>query len=269
MGCLRNDEIMSTESGSLNNAPHRIAIVTGASSGIGEAICRLLVSTGYSVVGNARSGDKLTALADELGDGFCPVVGDACEDSTVEGMFEMARIHFGGDADCVVVNAGRGLGGPVSEIDLGTFTEIQELNVTGALALMQKAATLMVPVQEKQFPERAADIIVIGSVVGRHVSPFSAAYGATKQAIHSLTEALRREIGPKGVRVSLVEPGFVLSGFQDEAGYSEEMVAEIKEKFSPSLYGDDIAQVIDFILSRPPHVHVGDIVVRPTRQDYP
>jgi len=110
---------------------------------------------------------------------------------------------------------------------------------------------------------------VLGSVVGRNISPFSALYGATKHAVHSLTEALRREIGPKGVRVTLVEPGFVLSGFQDGAGYSKEMVDGFVTRLGPLLVGADIADAIHYVVSRPPHVHVGDIVIRPTRQDYP
>jgi NADP-dependent 3-hydroxy acid dehydrogenase YdfG len=141
--------------------------------------------------------------------------------------------------------------------------------VLGALGLMRAAATRMVPRQEKNFPNSAADIVVLGSVVGRHISPFSALYGATKHAVHSLAEALRREIGPKGVRVTLVEPGFVLSGFQDGAGYSKEMVDGLIDRLGPMLNGAEIADAIHYAISRAPHVHVGDIVIRPTRQDYP
>jgi len=87
--------------------------------------------------------------------------------------------------------------------------------------------------------------------------------------VHALAEGLRREVGPKGVRVSLVEPGIVLSGFQAGAGYSDEMVRGFHEKFGPLLIGDDVANAIHFVVTQPPHVHVSDIVVRPTRQDYP
>jgi len=73
-------------------------------------------------------------------------------------------------------------------------------------------------VQQNVFPRSAADIVIVGSVVGRHISPFNAVYGATKFAVHALAEGLRREVGTKGVRVSLVEPGIVLSGFQSVAG---------------------------------------------------
>ena len=79
----------------------------------------------------------------------------------------------------------------------------------------------------------------------------------------------RRELGPKGIRVSLVEPGLLLSGFQAEAGYSDELVQNFKDKFGPLLIGEDVANTIHFIVSQPPHVHISDIMVRPTRQDYP
>jgi len=94
-------------------------------------------------------------------------------------------------------------------------------------------------------------------------------YGATKFAIHAIAEGLRREIGPKGIRVSLVAPGFVLSGFQASARYSDEMVQKVKEKFGPLLVGEDVANIIHTIVSQPPHVHLSDVVIRPTRQDYP
>jgi len=111
--------------------------------------------------------------------------------------------------------------------------------------------------------------VIIGSVVGRHISPFSAIYGATKFAVHSLVEALRREVGPKGIRVSLVEPGIVVSGFQDAAGYSGDLVHTFEDKFGPLLHGEDIANAIHYIVGQPSHVHISDIMVRPTRQDYP
>lgn len=153
--------------------------------------------------------------------------------------------------------------------DLSKFEEVLKLNVTGALSLLQQAARRMLEVQPARFPQQAADIVIIGSVVGRHISPFSAVYGATKFAVHGLAEGLRREVGPKGIRVSLVEPGIVISGFQDGAGYSDAMVQNFKDKFGPLLYGEDIANAIHFIVTQPPHVHVSDIMVRPTRQDYP
>jgi NADP-dependent 3-hydroxy acid dehydrogenase YdfG len=142
-----------------------------------------------------------------------------------------------------------------------------EINI--ADNLIQKAAQKMVGIQQNAYPKSAADIVIIGSTVGRNISPFSAVYGATKFAVHALAEGLRREVGSKGVRVSLVEPGAVLSGFQAAAGYSDELVNSFHEKFGPLLIGDDIANAVLHIVTQPPHVHISDIVVRPTRQDYP
>jgi NADP-dependent 3-hydroxy acid dehydrogenase YdfG len=161
------------------------------------------------------------------------------------------------------------LGGPVRDADLAQFEDMFRVNVSGVLLLIQKAARRMAVVQEAAFPDSAADIVIIGSVVGRHISPFSAVYGATKFAVHALAEGLRRDIGAKGVRVSLVEPGLVLSGFQKVAGYKEEMVRTLHEKFGPLPTVDDIAGAIYHVVTQPPHVHISDIVVRPTRQDYP
>jgi len=141
--------------------------------------------------------------------------------------------------------------------------------VSGTLALLQKAAQKMVRAQQNVYPKTAADIVIIGSVVGRNISPFSAVYGASKFAVHALAEGLRRAVEPKGVRVSLVEPGIVASGFQSVAGYGEELVNTFNDKYGPLLIGDDIANAIHYMVTRPAHVHVSDIVVRPTRQDYP
>ena len=247
----------------------RVAIVTGTTSGIGEATMRKFVASGFGVIGNGRNAEKLAALENEMGSAFCSVAGDAADDGVLNQLFAKAAGRFGRAADIVVANAGRGLGGSVKDADLDEFETVLKINVSGALALIQKAAKIMVQAQEKAYPQSAADIIIIGSVVGRNVSPFSAVYGASKFAVHSLAEGLRREIGPKGVRVSLVEPGAVLSGFQAVAGYSDDMVKGFHEKFGPLLIGDDIANAIHHIVTQPPHVHISDIVVRPTRQDYP
>ena len=247
----------------------RIAIITGATSGIGEATARKFVASGYAVVGNGRNAEKLRTLENELGAAFVGIAGDASDDTVLERLFASAIERFGTAADIVVANAGRGLGGSVKDADLSKFEEILKLNVTGALSLLQKAAQKMSITQQSGFPEGAADIVIIGSVVGRHISPFSAVYGATKFAVHALAEGLRREVGPKGIRVSLVEPGIVISGFQDAAGYGDDLVHTFNEKFGPLLHGEDIANAIHHIVTQPPHVHISNITVRPTRQDYP
>lgn len=247
----------------------RVAVVTGATSGIGEATARKFVSCGYGVVGNGRNAEKLGVLEGEMGPAFCGVAGDAANSEVLDRLLAAASDRFGRAADIIVVNAGRGLGGKIKDTDLKQFEDLLKINVSGALALMQKAAREMMERQKKDYPELPADIVVVGSVVGRHISPFSAAYGASKFAVHALTESLRREAGPQGVRVSLIEPGLVLSGFQDGAGYTNEMVDKFKKKFGPLLIGEDVAEAVLYVVNQPPHVNISDIVVRPTRQDYP
>jgi NADP-dependent 3-hydroxy acid dehydrogenase YdfG len=247
----------------------RVAIVTGATSGIGEATVRRFVAAGHRVIGGGRTAAKLEALERELGDAFRGVAGDAADRATTDALFATAVSRFGSPASIVVANAGRGLGGSLKDVDLAEFDAILKTNVSAAAALMQRAARDLSAAQAAGFPRAAADIVVIGSVVGRHISPFSGVYGATKFAVHALTEALRREIGPKGVRVSLVEPAIVVSGFQAGAGYSDELTRGFNERFGPLLSPGEVAEAIHFIVSQPPHVHISDVVVRPTRQDYP
>jgi NADP-dependent 3-hydroxy acid dehydrogenase YdfG len=105
--------------------------------------------------------------------------------------------------------------------------------------------------------------------VGRHISPFSSMYGSTKFALHSLTEALRREVGPKGVRVTVVEPAVVKSEFQSVAGYDAGTFGAFMEKIGPVLEPGDVARAIGFVLEQPSNVHLYDVALRPTRQDYP
>ena len=253
----------------MSNKYKRIAIVTGTTSGIGEATMRKFVAAGFGVVGNGRNTEKLAILENEIGPAFRSVAGNAADNAVLKQLFAIANDHFGREADIVVANAGRGLGGSVKDADLTQFEDVLKINVSGALALIQKAAQKMVDIQQNAYPKSAADIVIIGSTVGRHISPFSAVYGATKFAVHALAEGLRREVGSKGVRVSLVEPGAVLSGFQAAAGYSDELVNSFHEKFGPLLIGDDIANAVLYIVTQPPHVHINNMVVRPTRQDYP
>ena len=247
----------------------RVVAITGSSSGIGEATARRFVAKGFGVIGNGRNVTKLRAVETALGAAFRGVEGDAADVHVLDRMFEFAVQFFGKAPDIVVVNAGRGLGGSVQDADMKSFGELIRTNLTGGFALMQKATREMLRVVEGSSSDGTNDIVVIGSIVGRHISPFSAAYGASKFGLHALVEALRREVASRGIRVSLVEPGIVLSGFQSAAGYSEDFVKSLDEEFGPLLTSDDVARTIDFIVSQPPHVHVGDIVIRPTRQVYP
>jgi len=148
---------MTNEKTIMSDRYSRIAIVTGATSGIGEATTRRFINSGYGVVGNGRNAEKLRALEQEMGAAFCGMAGDATENTVLERLFATAIERFGKPADIVVANAGRGLGGSVKDADLSKFEEMLKLNVTGTLALLQKAAKKMVDEQQSSYPKRPAD----------------------------------------------------------------------------------------------------------------
>lgn len=245
----------------------RIAIVTGTSAGIGLAIIRDLIAKGVRVVGNGRRREKLEQVGLELPSShYAFVCGDASEIETIDQLFVTARERFGRAADIVIVNAGRGLAGSVLTADLTQLESMVHTNLVGALRLLRRSGEELL---KDPAPNVARDIVVLGSTVGRHHSPFSAVYGSTKFAVNSLAESFRREIGPQGIRVSLIEPGIVESEFQAVAGYSAEWEQTFMNKFAPVLKPADVARVVSFIISQPPHVHINDVMLRPTRQDYP
>lgn len=251
----------------------RVAVVTGASAGIGAAVVGALVREGARVVANARRKEKLDELAGQVGGGVEVVAGDAAEPAVVGAVLERARAAFGREADLVVANAGRGLNGSVLTSDVGQWEEMIRVNVLGAAHLMRAAGRRMLAQSEGKtgagLVDAARDIVVIGSVVGRHVSPFSSMYGGTKFNVHGMVEGVRRELGPKGVRVTLVEPGFVVSEFQGVAGYDPKWFDEVVARIGPVLTPEDVARMVVFVASQPPAVHVSDVLIRPTRQDYP
>ncbi|MEZ6242250.1 MAG: SDR family oxidoreductase [Phycisphaerales bacterium] len=252
---------------------HRVAVVTGASAGIGEAIARGLAAQGASVVLNARREERLAEVVGEInaakGEAVaCP--GDAGDPRVITAMLDRARDHFGSEANLVVVNAGRGLKGSVYDSDTDQWEEMVRTNLLGAARLMREAARRMVEdIRGDDWQTSPRDIFAIGSTVGRHISPFSSMYGATKFGVHALAEALRREVGPKGVRVTLIEPAVVKSEFQDVAGYDPATFGQFMDKIGPVLSPEDVARAIVFVASQPGAVHVSDLLIRPTRQDYP
>lgn len=285
---MRSDELQS-----------RVAVVTGASAGIGRAVALELSRAGAGVVVNARRADRLEALVGEIesaGGRAVATPGDCADDDVVRRMLDAAgelkasigsvaqhgsesRATYEGSnrqADIVVINAGRGLAGSVFSSDRSQWEEMIRTNVQAAALLLREAGTRMAEDAEKEESlsqgERGArprDIVVIGSNVGEHISPFSSMYGSTKFAVGSLAEAARRELGPKGVRVTLISPGVVETEFQQVAGYSDDLVRGFHEKFDPLLAPEDVARLIGFVVSQPAHVHVNDAIIRPTRQDYP
>ncbi len=257
----------------------RVALVTGASAGIGQAIALDLAARGAAVVLNARREPRLDELAQRITDKHgminnqpraVGVPGDASDDATIDAMLDAAQEHFGKPADLIVANAGRGLNGSVMTSDTTQWEELLQTNLLGVARLIRRSGEQLLKLNEsRDWSKHPADIVVLGSTVGRHISPFSSMYGATKFGVHALAEGARRELGPKGIRVSLIEPGIVKSEFQGVAGYDPESFGALMDKFAPVLVPEDIARTVGFIVSQPAGMHVCDVVIRPTRQDYP
>jgi len=255
----------------------RVAVVTGATAGIGEAIARDLVGAGAQVVLNGRRAGRLGELVEELGrDHVRGVAGDAADEGVIGRMLDAARDELGTpgrEADLIVINAGRGLAGTALTSDKSAWDEMLRTNILGAALLLRGAGERLVKelggASGTAALDRARDIVVLGSTVGRHISPFSSMYGATKFAVNSLAEATRRELGPKGIRVTLIEPGFVVSEFQGVAGYEPKWFDDVVARIGPVLTPADVARSVTFVVSQPPAVHVSDVLIRPTRQEYP
>lgn len=258
---------------------NRLAIVTGASAGIGYAVVKELVARSCPVICNSRRAANLKDLILEFSaESVATVQGDTADEKVIATMFDKAHAEFGDGKrhpDLVVINAGRGLKGSVMDSDTTQWEEMVRTNLLGAALVIRHAAQKMLASIEqlkargKSWLEHPHDIVVIGSTVGRNVSPFSSMYGSTKFGVHGLVEGARRELGPKGIRVTLIEPGFVVSEFQGVAGYDPEWFKGVVEKIGPVLKPEDVARAIVAVITQPPWVHFNDVALRPTRQDYP
>lgn len=253
--------------GIAQNLLGKTAIITGASSGIGQATAVTLARAGAAVVLHARRQERLQAVAAEItaaGGHALVVAGDATRAEDLDRLVDatLAWEEGGRKLDIAVVNAGRGLSGSLLTSDEAQWETVYQINVLGAARLMRRAAQRMVE-------QKSGDIVVIGSVVGRHISPVSGVYGSTKFAVEGLAEGLRREVCSQGVRVSLVMPGVLLSGFQEVAGYDPSAFNKWASQFGKLLEPQAIADGIAWLLSLPPEIHVSDITIRPTGQAYP
>ena len=245
----------------------RTAIVTGASAGIGRATALALAEAGAAVVLYARREAVLEELAAGIrsrGGRALAVAGDAGIPADIDRLLDrtLAWEAGGGKYDIVVANAGRGLAGSILGSDESEWQGMLQTNVLGVAHLLRRAGSYLVQ-------QNTGDLVVVGSVVGRHISPFSALYGASKFAVGALAEAVRREVCAHGVRVSLVMPGIVVSEFQGVAGYTEENFGRSIAQFGQLLEPEAIAEGIQWLLMLPRHVNVNEIMIRPTGQTYP
>lgn len=244
-----------------------VALVTGASSGIGEAAARALAERGAAVALAARRVDRLQELAGEIagaGGTALPIEADVSDRGQAEAAVAKTAEELG-RLDVLVNNAGVMLLGPVAEAPPEEWERMIHVNLLGLLYTARAALPHLVEAAEKG-PRRVADLVNISSVAGRQARKGSAVYNATKHGVGAFSEALRQEVTRHHVRVSLVEPGAVATELQ---GHNRpEVKEEIERRFEDMdiLQAEDIADAIAYVVTRPRHVAVNEILIRPTEQ---
>jgi len=222
-----------------------VFLITGASSGIGEATARQAVAAGYRVVLGARSEDRLSSLASSLGgpERAIAVRCDVTEWSEVEAMVASALDQFG-RLDVAFANAGFGAARGFLKESPEQWRSMVLTNVYGAALTIRAVLPAL--------RDSTGHLLLTSSVAGRRALPGSL-YSATKWAVTAMGEAARQELDGSGVRVTLIEPGMVDTPFFDD-------------RPSQALEADDVARAVMYAVSQPPHVDVNEILIRPTSQ---
>jgi len=244
------------------------ALVTGASSGIGAATARVLAGQGAAVALAARRKDRLDDLAAEIGErgGRAVVIpSDVTDQVEAAAAVERAVAELG-VLDIVINNAGVMLLGPAVGAPLDEWERMIQLNVLGALYVAHASIPHLLAAAESS-PRRVADLVNVSSVAGRMTRVGSAVYNLTKHGLGAFSDSLRQEITRRHVRVSLVEPGAVDTELPDHV--RPEVAGALRQRLESveRLEADDIADTIEFIVSRPRRMAINEVLVRPTEQD--
>lgn len=246
-----------------NRLKDRIALVTGASSGIGEATALALAEQGAKVAIAARRKDRLDQLAGTLaGLGAEPLVlvADLASEMEAQRIVKETEAHYG-RLDILVNNAGVMYLEPVAEADLKRWRRMLELNVLSLIASTQAALQGM-------RARRDGHIVNISSVAGRVANPNSGAYAATKFGVVGFSESLRREVYKDNIRVTVIEPGLVDTELRDHIAHEgvrtalNSMAGTMRQ-----LQSEDIADAILFCVTRPDYVCINEVLMRPTDQE--
>jgi NADP-dependent 3-hydroxy acid dehydrogenase YdfG len=253
---------------STNRLDGTVALVTGASSGIGEATAKQLAGLGAHVALAARREDRLKDLQAEIekaGGRALLLPADMTRRDDAEGVVRQTVEEFG-RLDILINNAGVMLLGPVLDAPVEEWERMVELNVLGLLYCAKAAIPHLLQAAEQE-PRRVSDLVNISSVAGRQARLGSGVYNATKHAVGAFSESLRQEVTKRHVRVSLVEPGAVAT---ELAGHNRPEVREtMAKRFADMerLEAEDIADAISYVVTRPRHVAVNEVLIRPTEQE--
>jgi NADP-dependent 3-hydroxy acid dehydrogenase YdfG len=235
----------------------RVAVVTGASSGIGEATARGLQKAGFFVVLGARRQDRLMAIARELGGRGLPL--DVRDRASIDAFVAAIAAEYG-QVEILVNNAGLAAGlQPLADGNDDDWVQMMETNVLGLLRVTKAMLPLL-----RRAPR--AHIVNLGSVAGFEVYPGGVGYTASKHAVRAITKTLRLELMGEPIRVTEVEPGLVETEFSLVRFKGDpERAANVYKGMEP-LTGGDIADCIIWVVTRPPNVNIDEMVVRPIAQ---
>ncbi len=237
-----------------------VALVTGASSGIGEATARALAEQGATVALVARRKDRLDALASQIGG--LSVEADVTDRAQAVAAVQRVVDELG-RLDIVINNAGVMLLGPIVDAPIDEWDRMVALNVQGLLYVAHAALPHLLAAAERE-PRRVADLVNVSSVAGRRVGAGGGIYQMTKHGVGAFSEALRQEVTARHVRSSLIEPGAT------ESELVTHVREEVRDQLPPGagqiLRAEDVADAILYIVTRPRHVAINEILVRPTEQ---
>ena len=240
-----------------SSAARPTAVITGASSGIGAATARALAAAaGYRVALLARRVERITALADELGDGAIAIEADVTDRDALVAAAERVQAELGG-ADVLVNNAGVMLLGPFSAEQRSDYRQMIEVNLLGAITTTE--------VFLDQLKDGGGDVVNISSVAGRTARAGNGVYAATKWGLNGWSESLRQEVLPD-VRVTLIEPGIVATELSTHITHEETRQGVQQAYDVAQVTADDVAEIIAFTLARPRHLAINEILLRPASQ---
>jgi NADP-dependent 3-hydroxy acid dehydrogenase YdfG len=245
-----------------NNIEGKVVVITGASSGLGEATARYLSSRGATVVLGARRADRLQSLADELtrkGGKALAIQTDVTEVNQVKRLVDEAVKTFG-RIDVMINNAGLMPHSPLERLKIDDWNRTIDVNLKGVLYGIAAALPYM-----KQ--QKSGHIINVSSVAGHKVRPGSAVYAATKSAVLVISEGLRQEVKPYNIRTTVISPGALATELPNSI--TEPDVAENVRKFvqEVALPAESFARAVAFAMSQPEDMDVNEILFRPTRQE--
>jgi NADP-dependent 3-hydroxy acid dehydrogenase YdfG len=247
-----------------NRLDGTVALVTGASSGIGEATARELARQGASVALVARRKDRLEALAAAIGGGALVIEADITSQQEAAGAVERTVSELG-RLDTVVNNAGVMLLGPAVGAPLQEWERMVDINVKGLLYVSHAALPHLLKAAEDS-PRRVADLVNISSAAGRIARSGSGVYNLTKFGVTALSESLRQEVAERHVRVSVVEPGAVATELTTHLSPEIFEAALTRFRGVEPLQSADVADAIAYIVTRPRHVALNEVLIRPTNQ---